>query len=220
MKSVIAPLLASLLLPLTIAVHAAMPVAKTLATPSKDKDPNKGKIVIAVFETSKGTFKARLFTDKAPKTVENFTSLAEGTREWTDPKTGKKVKRPLYDGTIFHRIIAGFMIQGGDPLGNGTGGPGYKFDNEIDPTLRHSKPGILAMANAGPNTNGSQFYVTVEKKEYLDGSYSVFGEVIDDGMKVVEVISKVKTGPMDRPIEPVVLKSVKIERTKASELKS
>ena len=197
--------------------------AKSAPTPAPIVDPNKGKTVIAVFETSMGTFSAKLYADKAPKTVANFTGLAEGTHEWTDPKTNKKVKRPLYDGTVFHRIIAGFMIQGGDPLGNGTGGPGYKFDNEISPDLKHSKPGILAMANAGPNTNGSQFYITVDKKEYLDGSYSVFGEVTGEGskpdgtkiegIKIIDEISRVKTGAMDRPVEPVTLKSVKIQRT-------
>jgi len=151
-----------------------------------------------------------LFKDKSPKTVENFVGLATGKKEWTDPKTGKKVHKPLYDGTIFHRIIAGFMVQGGDPLGNGTGGPGYKFDNEDAPGLSHNKPGILAMANAGPNTNGSQFYVTVAPYPSLDHGYTIFGEVID-GMDVVMKMSKVKTGPGDRPVEEVKLKHVKIE---------
>jgi peptidyl-prolyl cis-trans isomerase A (cyclophilin A) len=167
--------------------------------------------MIAVFETNKGTFKAQLFPDKAPKTVENFVGLAEGTKEWTDPKTGKKTKTPLYNGTKFHRVIPNFMIQGGDPLGNGTGGPGYRFEDEFHPSLKHDKPGKLSMANAGPGTNGSQFFVTVAATPWLDGKHTIFGEVIE-GMDVVNAISTVKTGPMDRPIEDVVIKSLKIER--------
>lgn len=173
-------------------------------------DKNKGKKMFAVVETSKGNFKLELFPDKSPKAVENFVGLAEGTKEWTDPKTGKKVKKPLFDGTVFHRIISGFMIQGGDPLGNGTGGPGYQFDNEDAPGLAYDKPGILGMANAGPNTNGSQFFVTVAAYPSLNHHYTIFGEVVE-GMDVVMNISKVKTGPGDRPVEPVVLKHVKIE---------
>ena len=114
----------------------------------------------ATLKTSMGIIVVRLYDDKAPKTVENFVGLATGTKEWTDPKTGEKVKRPLYNGTIFHRVIPGFMIQGGDPLGRGTGGPGYRFADEFSPDLRHNKAGILSMANAGPNTNGSQFFIT------------------------------------------------------------
>ncbi len=167
--------------------------------------------MIATFETSEGTFKVKLFAKEAPKTVDNFVGLAEGTKEWTDPKSGKKEKKPLYNGTVFHRIIKGFMLQGGDPLGNGTGGPGYKFEDEFHPELKHSKPGILSMANAGPGTNGSQFFVTVAATPWLDGKHSVFGEVVE-GMDVVKKIEVVKTGPNDKPVEPVVLKSVKIER--------
>ncbi|MCX7977375.1 MAG: peptidylprolyl isomerase [Bdellovibrionaceae bacterium] len=170
----------------------------------------KEKKVFALFETSKGNFKVQLFADKAPKTVENFIGLAKGTREWTDPATGKKVKKPFYTGLKFHRVIDGFMIQGGCPLGNGTGGPGYKFDDEFHPELKHSKKGILSMANAGPNTNGSQFFITVAKTEWLDNKRSVFGEVVE-GYDVVEAISKVKTGPMDRPLEDIVIKRVTIQ---------
>jgi peptidyl-prolyl cis-trans isomerase A (cyclophilin A) len=183
---------------------------KPAAKKDDKKTPAKGKDVFAVMTTSMGTIKLKLYADKAPKTVENFVGLAEGTKEWTDPKTHKKVKHPLYDGTTFHRVIPGFMIQGGDPLGNGTGGPGYVFDNEDGPDLKHSKPGILAMANAGRNTNGCQFYITVAPQPRLDGGYTVFGEVTE-GMDVVNKISKVKTGPNDKPVEPVVIKSVKIE---------
>src|SRR5579885_1440389 len=132
----------------------------------------------AHFITSEGDFTCKLFEKEAPKTVANFIGLAEGTKEWTDPRTGQKSHKPLYDGTIFHRVIDGFMIQGGDPLGRGTGGPGYEFEDEFNPKLRHSKPGILSMANAGPNTNGSQFFVTLVPTPWLDGKHSVFGKVV------------------------------------------
>ena len=176
-------------------------------TADKKSEAKKGKDMIAVFETSMGTFKVKLFADKAPKTVENFVSLAEGTNE----KANKKGK--FYDGTIFHRVIPNFMIQAGDPLGNGTGGPGYKFGDEFDPSLKHTKPGILSMANAGPGTNGSQFFVTVAATPWLDGKHTIFGEVTDEkGMEVVYAISKAKTAPGDKPLETITLKSVKIER--------
>ncbi len=170
----------------------------------------KEKQMIAVFETNKGTFKIKLFSDKAPKTVENFVGLAEGTKEWTDPKTGSKVKKPFYDGLTFHRVIPNFMIQGGCPLGTGTGGPGYRFEDEMS-DLTFNKAGLLAMANAGPNTNGSQFFVTVTATPWLNNRHTIFGEVVD-GMDVVTGIENVKTGPMDRPAEAVVIKHVKIEK--------
>jgi peptidyl-prolyl cis-trans isomerase A (cyclophilin A) len=165
--------------------------------------------MIATFETNKGNFKIKLFADKAPKTVANFVGLAEGSKEWTD-KSGAKVKKPFYDGLIFHRVIPNFMIQGGDPLGNGTGGPGFQFADEFVPELKHDKPGILSMANAGPNTNGSQFFVTVAKTPWLDGKHTVFGEVIE-GMDVVMEISKAKSS-QDRPLEPITIKHLKIEK--------
>jgi peptidyl-prolyl cis-trans isomerase A (cyclophilin A) len=152
-----------------------------------------------------------LFDDKAPKTVANFTELANGTKEWTDPKTREKVKRPLYNGTIFHRVIPGFMIQGGDPLGNGTGGPGYRFEDEFNPALKHSKPGILSMANAGPNTNGSQFFITLKATPWLDGRHSVFGEVVK-GQNVVEAIGNAPRDSRDRPLKEIVLQEVVIAR--------
>lgn len=183
--------------------------ATTTAWAAGNKE--KGKEMFATMTTSMGTIKLKLFADKAPETVANFAGLAEGTKEWTDPKTGKKQKKPLYDGTIFHRVIKGFMIQGGDPMGNGMGGPGYKFKNEIHPDLKHSKAGILAMANAGPDTNGCQFYITVAPQPSLDGGYTVFGEVVE-GLDVVMKISETKTGANDRPVEPITIKSVKIER--------
>jgi peptidyl-prolyl cis-trans isomerase A (cyclophilin A) len=160
--------------------------------------------IFAVFDTTEGAFKIRLFADKTPKTVENFISLAEGT------KTGK----PFYDGTIFHRVIPDFMIQGGCPEGTGRGGPNYRFEDEFHPTLKHTKPGILSMANAGPNTNGSQFFVTVAATPWLDNRHSVFGEVVE-GYPVVEAISKVARGAQDRPLKEVKLNSVKIERIQA-----
>lgn len=179
-------------------------------TKEANKKATKGKEMFALFETSKGNFKVKLLSEKAPKTVENFVGLAEGTKEWTDPKTGEKVKKPFYDGLVFHRVIKDFMIQGGCPLGTGTGGPGYRFDDEFPAgQQKHSKPGILSMANAGPNTNGSQFFVTTVATPWLDGRHAVFGEVVE-GMDVVHSIENSKTGPMDRPVEAVVIKHVKI----------
>ena len=176
----------------------------------KDKNlVKKGKPMFALFETSMGKFKVKFFTDQAPKTVENFVGLAEGTKEWIDPKTGQKQKKPFYDGLTFHRVIDGFMIQGGCPLGTGTGGPGYRFEDEFHPDLKHNKPGILSMANAGPNTNGSQFFITVAPTPHLDQRHSIFGEVVE-GMDVVTAISRTPTDPRDKPINPVTIKKVSI----------
>jgi peptidyl-prolyl cis-trans isomerase A (cyclophilin A) len=166
----------------------------------------------ATFTTSEGNFKVRLFDDKAPKTVANFTGLAEGTKEWTDPKTRQKVRRPFYDGLIFHRVIDQFMLQGGCPMGTGTGGPGYQFADEFGPGLKHDRPGLLSMANAGPNTNGSQFFVTLAPTPWLDNKHAIFGEVIE-GMDVVQRIGKTKTGPSDRPAKDIVIQSVTVERS-------
>lgn len=166
----------------------------------------------ATFNTSEGTFKVRLYDDKAPKTVANFAGLAEGSKEWTDPKTRQQVKRPFYDGLIFHRVIDGFMLQGGCPLGNGTGGPGYKFADELGPGLKHDRPGMLSMANSGPNTNGSQFFITLVPTPWLDNKHAIFGEVIE-GMDVVQKIGKTPTAAQDRPVKDVVINSVKIERS-------
>ena len=168
--------------------------------------------MFANFETNKGNFKVKLFNDRVPKIVENFVGLAEGTKEFTDPKTGEKTKRPFYDGLIFHRVIKDFMIQGGCPQGTGTGGPGYRFEDEIIPGQnKHDKPGILSMANAGPNTNGSQFFITTVPTPWLDKGHTVFGEVVE-GYNVVDEIGKVRTAPGDRPLEPVVLKKVTIQK--------
>ncbi len=165
----------------------------------------------AEFDTSMGTIVCQLFPQSAPHTVENFVGLAEGTKEFQDPQSGKMVKRPFYDGLVFHRVIKNFMIQGGDPLGNGTGGPGYQFDDEIDATRDFSHKGVLAMANAGPNTNGSQFFITVAPAPWLNGNYSIFGQVVS-GQSVADKISEVPSDRRDRPQTPVVIQHVKIFR--------
>ena len=165
----------------------------------------------AHFDTTLGRFTVRFFDKEAPTTVSNFTGLAEGTKEWTHPGTGKKESKPFYDGLIFHRVINGFMIQGGDPLGEGYGGPGYKFGDEFHPSLRHTKAGLLSMANAGPGTNGSQFFITLGPTPHLDNKHSIFGEVVE-GMDVVEKIGATKTDGRDRPTTPVVMNKVTIER--------
>ena len=169
-----------------------------------------GANVTATFETSLGTFVCKLFADECPMTVGNFVGLATGEAAWTDPQ-GNPVTKPLYDGTTFHRCIPDFMIQGGDPKGNGTGGPGYKFADEIVKTLKHNKPGILSMANAGPSTNGSQFFVTEVPTPHLDGKHTVFGEVTK-GFDVVKKIAHTETDGRDRPVTPVVLKKLTISR--------
>ena len=167
--------------------------------------------VYARFVTSEGNFTVRLFDQEAPQTTENFVGLAEGTKQWNDPRTNQKVQKPYYDGTIFHRVIDGFMIQGGDPLGQGIGGPGYNFADEFHPKLRHNKAGILSMANRGPNTNGGQFFITLAPTPHLDDRHSVFGEVVD-GMDVVSRIGKTRIADRDRPVKDIVIQSVTIER--------
>jgi peptidyl-prolyl cis-trans isomerase A (cyclophilin A) len=166
----------------------------------------------ATLETSEGTIVCRLFEKEAPKTVANFVELAEGTREWTHPSTRKKSKDRLYDGTIFHRVIPDFMIQGGDPQGTGTGGPGYQFEDETKGSPHKlDKAGLLAMANAGPNTNGSQFFITVAPTTWLTGKHTIFGEVVE-GQDVVKKISEVPRNRQDGPAKDVVVKKVTIEK--------
>jgi len=165
----------------------------------------------ATFVTSMGTLKVRLMPEHAPATVANFVELARGERQWRDPRDGQTKKEPLYDGTVFHRVIPDFMIQGGDPEGSGRGGPGYQFEDECPPKgPTFDRPGLLAMANAGPNTNGSQFFLTVAATPWLNGKHTIFGEVTE-GMDVVKAISTTPTGPQDRPRTDVVIEKLEID---------
>ncbi|MCK9898988.1 MULTISPECIES: peptidylprolyl isomerase [Parafrankia] len=165
----------------------------------------------ATLRTTQGDIEVRLFPDHAPKTVKNFVGLATGSREWADPQTGeKKTGVPLYSGTIFHRVIPNFMIQGGDPLGNGRGGPGYKFADEFHPDLQFNRPYLLAMANAGPGTNGSQFFITTAATDWLNRKHTIFGEVAR-GTEVVDAIGKAQTGAQDRPLTDVVINEIVID---------
>ena len=171
-----------------------------------------GKDLYAHFDTTEGKVVVKLFTKDAPKTVENFVGLATGEKEWTDPASGaKKTGVPLYDGTLFHRCIGDFMIQGGDPLGRGTGGPGYKFADEFQSGRKFDKPGLLAMANSGPNTNGSQFFITLVPTPWLDGHHSVCGRLVK-GEDVLAKLGAVPTGPQDRPRQEVGIKKLRIVR--------
>jgi peptidyl-prolyl cis-trans isomerase A (cyclophilin A) len=166
----------------------------------------------ATLHTNAGDIRLQLYGNHAPKTVANFVELAEGKREWTHPATRAKSTDPLYNGTIFHRVIAGFMIQGGDPLGQGFGGPGYKFGDEFHPELSFDRPYLLAMANSGPATNGSQFFITVARTPHLNRKHTIFGEVADDASrKVVDSIANTATGRQDRPVEDIVINSVTVE---------
>jgi peptidyl-prolyl cis-trans isomerase A (cyclophilin A) len=189
-------------------------VSAAVAAPSK-APAKRSPGLYAIMTTNRGTIVLKLFEKEAPKTVANFVGLATGKKAWTDPKTGKKVKRPFYNGLTFHRVIPDFMIQGGDPNGNGSGGPGYEFANETSPSLRHDRPGRLSMANAGPDTNGSQFFITVAAKPHLDGGYSIFGQVVE-GMPVVLKIVNAPRDASDKPLEPQIIRSVKIERVGAA----
>jgi peptidyl-prolyl cis-trans isomerase A (cyclophilin A) len=163
--------------------------------------------------TNHGDIAINIFEDHAPKTVQTILGLAEGTVEWTDPRTGEKTSAPLYDGVVFHRVIDGFMIQGGDPLGQGTGGPGFKFADEFHPELSFDRPYLLAMANAGPGTNGSQFFITVAPTPHLNFRHTIFGEVAEqESRDVVDSIAKTPVGRMDRPVEDVVINSVTVTR--------
>jgi peptidyl-prolyl cis-trans isomerase A (cyclophilin A) len=214
----------------TIPVLAALTLLGTVTARAEDDDPAKGHFtledatkglpgsgpLVAKIETSQGTLTCELYDKQAPVTVANFVGLARGLRPFKD-KDGKWVKRPFYDGLIFHRVIPGFMIQGGDPLGTGIGNPGYKFEDEIVPALTFDKPGLLAMANAGPRTNGSQFFITEGTPTYLNGRHTIFGKC--DPLSLVTKIAKVERGPRDKPTTDVVMKHVTISRGKKSKAK-
>jgi peptidyl-prolyl cis-trans isomerase A (cyclophilin A) len=216
---------------IAVAVAVGMSGAGTAGSARADEgDPNHGSFTLAeatkglpgpatgplqaVIETNKGKFTCELFDKQAPVTVANFIGLATGKRAWLDPKTNKWMqKKPLYDGLIFHRVIPGFMVQGGDPLGTGTGNPGYRFQDEIAPDLKFDRPGLLAMANAGPATNGSQFFITEGTPEHLTGRHTIFGAC--EPVALVGEITRVKTGPRDKPVDDVVMKKVTISHGKA-----
>jgi len=176
--------------------HVTQPHSKTTAT----------------LRTNKGDIRLVLFGDHAPKTVDNFVGLATGQRQYSEPNASGGDSGPFYDGSVFHRVISGFMLQGGDPTGTGRGGPGYKFGDEFHPELQFDRPYLLAMANAGPGTNGSQFFITVGPTPWLNGRHTIFGEVIE-GADVVDRISMLKTGSQDRPVEDVVIDSVTVDRS-------
>ena len=179
------------------------PVASTSAQPAEPPQ--------VVFDTSMGQIACVLFPEKAPKAVANFIGLANGTRAWTNPSTGKITKgKSLYEGTIFHRVIPNFMVQGGDPLGNGTGDPGYSFEDEFSPELRFDRPGRLAMANSGPNTNGSQFFITEVPTPHLDDHHTIFGQCDDPSVEIVKAITRVPRGASDRPNTPVTINKITI----------
>ncbi len=190
----------------------AQPILPPVTLPT---DPGE----YAVIYTSMGTIVCRLFPAEAPKTVANFVGLAKGTKTWTNPATGRIMHTPLYSGTTFHRVIPGFMIQGGDPKGTGEGSPGYKFDDEIAPNRHFDKPGVLAMANSGPNTNGSQFFITVAPAEHLEGHYSIFGEVVS-GQDVADAISQVPRDENDKPNKPVKIIKIAIRQVTAGSAKT
>ncbi|MBZ4415096.1 peptidylprolyl isomerase [Myxococcus sp. RHST-1-4] len=186
----------------------ATEAAATAASGEWTKKVQAGQEVYATLSTNQGDIVLRLFSKDAPKTVANFVGLATGEKPWTDPGSGQRVEgRPLYQGVIFHRVIPGFMIQGGDPTGTGRGDPGYRFEDEFQSGRTFNKPGLLAMANAGPNTNGSQFFITTSTPDYLNNRHTIFGEVVK-GYEVVEKISNVERDPRDRPLQPVVIQKV------------
>ena len=198
------------LLSMTIFLMTILPQPNT-SEAGKPSKLSPGLYVI--FETSMGNITCQLFEKEAPKTVANFVGLAEGTKEWTDPKTGQKVKRRFYDGLIFHRVIPQFMIQGGDPLGTGMGDPGFRFEDEFNPNLKFDQPGRLAMANAGPNTNGSQFFITEVPTPHLNNKHTIFGQC-SEGQDVISKITRVPKGPMDKPLTDVVINKLTIFRKK------
>lgn len=194
------------------APSAEKPADTAPAETAKPSASKYGPGIYAHFTTTKGNFIIKFFDKDAPKTVENFVGLAEGKKPWTDPRSGRQIRRPYYRNVLFHRVIPNFMIQGGDPEGTGMGGPGYTFDDEISPNHKHNKAGIVSMANRGPNTNGGQFFITVAPYPSLDGKYSIFGEVVE-GLENVVAISKVpRSQGNNRPLTDVVINNVRIER--------
>jgi peptidyl-prolyl cis-trans isomerase A (cyclophilin A) len=212
---------------ISFSLFALTLLAAAAAARAEDDDPAHGKFTLddatkglkgsgpltAKIETTQGSFTCELYDKQTPITVANFVGLARGVRPWKDPKTSQWVKKPFYDGLIFHRVIPGFMIQGGDPLGTGTGNPGYRFADEIAPDLKFDKPALLAMANAGPGTNGSQFFITEGTPEHLTGRHTIFGKC--DPLSLVTKIAGVERGPRDKPTTDVVMKKVTITRGKA-----
>jgi peptidyl-prolyl cis-trans isomerase A (cyclophilin A) len=197
----------TLLLAATVAEAQSAP--RKSSTSTWMKKAKQGKDLYATFKTSQGDIVVRLFPKDAPKTVENFVGLASGEKQWTHPQSGEKAKKPLYNGTVFHRVIPDFMIQGGDPSGTGRGHPGFRFNDEFKSGRTFDKPGLLAMANSGPNTNGSQFFITTAAVGWLNERHTIFGEVIQ-GYEVAVAISQVPRDPMDRPLTPVTLTAVEL----------
>lgn len=199
-----------------VVMFAAAALGQTSnAEPSKPAPPPLPPGLYATIHTSMGNIIVELFEKQAPHAVENFVGLSEGTKEWTDPRTKEKVKRPLYSGTSFQRVIPNFMIQGGDPLDNNEGGPGYTFDDELAPDLKFDRPGRLAMANDGPNTNGSQFFITETQQDRLDGMYTIFGQVVD-GQDLVGQIARVPRDAQDRPLQRVAILNIAVHRIPAA----
>jgi peptidyl-prolyl cis-trans isomerase A (cyclophilin A) len=195
--------------------RSSLPALMATASFPEIQAPGSGQLYVRI-HTSLGVMVARLEEEKAPKTVKNFVGLATGTQEWVHPRTGQaQIAVPLYNRTIFHRVIPDFMIQGGDPLGQGTGGPGYRFEDEFHSDLRHSRPGILSMANSGPGTNGSQFFITERATPHLDNRHSVFGEIVV-GQDVVKKIARVQTGPRDKPVQDVVIQAIEVFRSESA----
>lgn len=186
-------------------------VSKEKGKLMKELNLKENDKLYAIFKTSKGDLAVELHWEEAPKTVSNFVGLAKGTKEWKHPKTGEKATKPLYNGTIFHRVIPDFMIQGGDPMGNGMGGPGFQFEDEFHPSLRHTGPGILSMANSGPNTNGSQFFITETATPHLDNRHSVFGKVVKN-LDLISQIARVERDMRDKPKSDVVLEEIIITK--------
>lgn len=207
--------------PIAIAAFTAAAFAQESTKPAEEPLPDAPQATAAaqirpngptvVMDTSMGRITCQFFQKEAPKTVDNFIALAEGKKDWVDPKTQKKMhNKPLYDGTVFHRVIPEFMIQGGDPTGTGMGDPGYSFEDEFNPDLKFDVPGRLAMANSGPNTNGSQFFITEVPTEFLNGKHTIFGQCDEPSINVVKTIARVERDPNDKPVTPVVLQKVTI----------